>query len=635
MQPFTLRRRLRYAFDNTLSRGTPALIAWLAIASVAFIALAAILLVVTGSSPKNETGANLSFFELMWHNLMRTLDAGTMGGDSGSLIYLLIMLSVTLGGVFIVGTLIGLISNGVGNQIDELRKGRSVVAEQGHIVILGWNAQIFAIVQELILGNENKKSNRIVIMADRDKVGMEDEIRERISDFKTTRVVCRRGSPIDLGDLKIVSFNQARAIVILSPEEDDPDSEVIKAILAVTNHPDRRPEKFHIVAEIRDRRNMEPARLVGRDEAQLIDTGDVIARVVAQTCRQTGLSTVYTELLDYGGDEIYFKDDAALTGMTFGEGLTAFPDSALIGVRTRDGVVQLNPPMSQKFESGDSAIVIAKDLESIKVTRAAAKIDETLFGSAEAAVAPAERSLLLGWNQRAPIIVRELDAYAAPGSVLGVVAEGEGVAEAVETMRTTLRNLAVEFREGDITDRATLESIEPGTYQHIIVLCYADQLPVQKADAKTLVTLLQLRDMEMKAGTNQYSIVTEMLDARNRELAEITQADDFIVSEKLTSLLMAQVTENKDLRAVFDDIFDSDGSEIYLKPAADYVALGREMSYWHVVHAARRHDAVAIGYRIASKSNDASASYGVAVNPPKDTMVTFTEEDRIIVISEN
>jgi len=635
MQQFTLRQRARYAFDNTLSRGTPALIAWLAIVSVTFVAFAALLLVITRSAPPGENGAALSFPELMWHNLMRTLDAGTMGGDSGPVVYLVIMLTVTLGGVFIVGTLIGLISNGVGNQIDELRKGRSVVAERDHIVILGWNAQIFAIVNELILGNENRRKNRIVIMADRDKVQMEDDIRERITDLKTTRVVCRRGSPIDLGDLKIANFNAARAIVVLSPEEEDADNEVIKAILAITNHPDRREEKFHIVAEIHDRKNMEPAKLVGRDEAQIIDTGDVIARVVAQTCRQTGLSTVYTELLDYGGDEIYFKEDAALTGLSFSDALAAFTDSSLIGVKTRDGVVQLNPPMAQVFAGGDSAIVIAKDLESVQVKKSTPRIDGSLLVERPTSTPEAERTLILGWNVRAPIIIRELDAYAAPGSMLTVVAEGDGIPEAVEAIRAAVRNYAVDYRPGDTTDRATLESTNPETYQHIIVLCYADQLPVQKADAKTLVTLLHLRDIETKSGANHYSIVTEMLDVRNRELAEITQADDFIVSEKLTSLLMAQVTENKDLRAVFDDVFDADGSEIYLKAAGDYVALGKSMSYWHVVDSARRRGHVAIGYRIAASSNDASASYGVKVNPPKDTDVTFAEDDRVIVIAED
>jgi voltage-gated potassium channel Kch len=634
MQQFTLRQRLRYAFDNTLSRGTPALIAWLSIATAVFVAFATVLLILTGTAPQGENGA-LSIPELMWHNLMRALDAGAIGGDAGSAVYLAITLFVTLGGIFIVGTLIGLISNGVGNQIEELRKGRSTVAEQNHIVILGWNPQIFALLHELILGNEHRKRNRIVIMADRDKVQMDDEIRERLSDLKTTRVVCRRGSPIDLGDLKIVNFNAARTIVVLSPEDESPDSEVIKAILAITNHPERREEKFHIVAEIRERKNMEPARLVGQNEVQLIDTGDVIARVVAQTCRQTGLSTVYTELLDFGGDEIYFKQDAALHGLSFYEALTAFTESSLIGIKTSSGMVQLNPPMTQIFEQGDSAIVIASDMNAVQMKKSTPRIDEGLLVEHAVSTPAAERTLLLGWNTRAPIIIRELDHYAAPGSALAVIADGEGVADAVETMRSQLQNYAVEYRAGDTTDRTTLESTNPESYEHIIVLCYADQLPVQKADAKTLVTLLHLRDIETKSGANKYSIVSEMLDVRNRELAEITQADDFIVSEKLTTLLIAQVTENKDLHAVFEDIFDSDGSEIYLRPAEDYVAIGSAMSYWHVVESARRRGQVAIGYRIAANSGDAAHGYGVKVNPPKDTNVTFAADDRVIVIAED
>jgi ion channel POLLUX/CASTOR len=632
MQQFTLRQKLRYAFDNTLSRGTPALIAWLAIVSVLFIGLAAAIVLITGVAPKGD-GAPSGFFGLMWHNLMRTLDAGTMGGDTGSIGYLLVMLTVTLGGVFIVGTLIGLISNGVGNMIDELRKGRSVVAEKDHVVILGWNDQIFSIIGELVLGNENRRRNRIVVMADRDKVGMEDEIRERIDDMKTTRVVCRRGSPIDLGDLHIVNFNAARSIVILSPAGEDADSEVIKSILAVTNHPKRRTEKFHIVAEIKEKKNMEPAALVGRDEASLIETGDVIARVVAQTCRQTGLSTVYTELLDYGGDEIYFKADAALDGMSFADALFAFDSSAVIGIKTKDGIVRLNPPMTETFASGDQAIVIAKDLESVQVTKAAPRIDASLIVERSVTVPETERTLILGWNGRAAVISRELDGYAPQGSELLIVADMPGIEEEIEALRGSITRHNLAFRRGDTTDRATLESLNPESYQHIVVLSYSDHLDVQKADAKTLVTLLHLRDLELKSGQNRYAIVTEMLDFRNRELAEITQVDDFIVSEKLTSLLIAQITENKDLQAVFTDIFDSDGSEIYLKPASDYVKLGQPVSYWHIVDAARKRGEVAIGYHAATRND--GGQYGVAVNPPKSTTLSFTPEDRVIVIAED
>jgi hypothetical protein len=69
--------------------------------------------------------------------------------------------------------------------------------------------------------------------------------------------------------------------------------------------------------------------------------------------------------------------------------------------------------------------------------------------------------------------------------------------------------------------------------------------------------------------------------------------------------------------------------------ASEYVVIGKPLSYWHVVESARRRGHVTIGFRIASASNDASTRYGVSVNPPKDTVITFTADDRVIVIAED
>ncbi len=125
-----------------------------------------------------------------------------------------------------------------------------------------------------------------------------------------------------------------------------------------------------------------------------------------------------------------------------------------------------------------------------------------------------------------------------------------------------------------------------------------------------------------------------MLDVRNRELAAVTQADDFIVSNKLTSLMLAQVSENRDLNVVFADLFDPEGSEIYLKPAGEYVEIGREVNFYTVVAAARRREEVAIGFRLAAHAGDAAKAYGVAVNPKKSAKLAFTEKDWMIVLAE-
>jgi hypothetical protein len=124
-----------------------------------------------------------------------------------------------------------------------------------------------------------------------------------------------------------------------------------------------------------------------------------------------------------------------------------------------------------------------------------------------------------------------------------------------------------------------------------------------------------------------------MLDVRNRRLAEVTKADDFIVSNRLISLILAQVTENKGLNAVFTDLFDPEGAEVYLKPVDEYVMPGHEVNTATIVAAARKKGEVAIGYRIAADSGNADKAYGVIINPSKDRLRTFSVADRIIVLA--
>ena len=624
--------RVRYGFDNVMSRGTPALIALLALASLGLIMIAALVMMILHIVPGDADGPP-GFGEGMWLSLMRTLDSGTMGGDTG-LGFRWTMLFVTLGGIFIVSALIGVLNSGLESKLDEMRKGRSFVIEKDHTLILGWSPKIFTVISELVLANENRHKPRIVILAEKDKIEMEDEIRDEIGGTGKTKIICRTGTPLSLNDLEIVNPHQARSIVVIAPESEDPDSEVIKTILAITNNPNRRQEPYHIVAELAEPRNVEVAKMVGRDEAELVVTGDLIPRIIVQTSRQSGLSVVYTELLDFGGDEIYFQEEPRLVGKTFGEALLAYEESSIMGLRKRDGAILLNPPMDTPIGAGDKVIAISEDDDTVRVSDRTPEIDERAISSAPATESRPERTLLLGWNEQGAAIVHELDRYVAPGSELTLVADVPGIAGIVEQECGDLTRQKLTCREADTKDRRVLDGLGVETFDQVILLCYSDQLEVQEADARTLITLLHLRDMAEKGG-HDFRIVSEMLDVRNRELAEVTQADDFIVSNKLTSLMLSQISENKELNAVFTDVFDPDGSEIYLKPAGDYVTLGAEVSFYTVVEAAKRRGEVAIGYRQMADAKNAGKSYGVAVNPKKSDRVAFAKEDQVIVLAED
>jgi voltage-gated potassium channel Kch len=625
------RDRFRYWLDGVFSRGPVAMIAALAIFSLIIIIVAALILSLTGFS--QEGGTPLTFPEAFWEAMMRTFDAGTMGADTGWGFRIVMLLLPTVGGIFVISALIGVLTSGIEARLEELRKGRSQVIESGHTVILGWSEQVFTIVSELVTANENLKNSCIVIMGDKDKVEMEEEIRDKVGTTGKTRVVCRNGSPMEMADLNMVSLNTAKSIVVVSPETDEPDSEVIKTVLAITHHPNRRAEPYSIVAEIRDLKNMAAARVVGKTEVEWVVVGDLVARIIAQTCRQSGLSVVYTELLDFGGDEIYFKEVPSLAGKTFGEALNWFETNTLLGLMNTKQEVRLNPPMDTVIQAGDQLILIAADDDQIFVNPAPGKVSEKLIANRQADHDAPEKILVLGWNWRGRSILREMDNYVAAGSLIRLVADEDGIEETVAACQTELQRLTVAFERGDITDRRTLDGLDLGSFSHIILLCYSDTLEPQQADAATLITLLHLRDIA-DIHNYSYSIVSEMIDIRNRNLADVTRADDFIVSDKLVSLMMAQVSENRHLNAVFADFFDPEGSEIYLKPACDYVQAGQPVNFYTVVEAGRRRGQVVMGYRISADCKDAGRAYGVHLNPVKSTEIVLSENDEVVVLAE-
>jgi ion channel POLLUX/CASTOR len=632
MKTITWRDRLRYQFDKSMAAGPIALIGWLAVISLVVIVIAGLFLALTGIA--QEGGEPVSFIEGAWESLMRTMDAGAMGGDVGWG-FRGVSLAVTVAGIFVFSALIGVLSSGLDEKLDELRKGRSHVLEKDHTIIFNWSPSIFDVISELVIANESRRNPRIVIMASKDKVEMEDEIADKIADLKNTRVICRSGDPTDLYDVNIVNPQASRSIIVLSPESDYADSEVVKTVLALVNDPERREEPYQIAAEIRDARNAEVARIVGGSELQLVLADELISRIVVSSSRQAGLSAVYTELLDFDGSEIYALEQPALTGKSFGHAVMAYDTSTLIGICDMDGVVHLNPPNSRVIASGERAILIAEDDAAIKPRTGDFDVDREIVRPPVQHEQGPERTLLLGWNRRGPIIAQELSRYVTPGSQLLIAANNPELETIVAGLSYLKENLAVRSAIIDTTNRAALDALDVPSYDHVLVLGYSDDMAPQPADTTTLVTLLQLRKIA-DAANQHIGIVSEMIDVRNRNLAAVTRADDFVVSNKLVSLMLAQASENELMAQIFDELLDEDGSEIYMRPVTDYIAIDRPVNFYTVTLAALIRGEVALGYSHTSgegSTHDPRNMGGVVVNPVKSEKISFDPSDRLIILA--
>lgn len=637
-----LKEKINYKFNNFMTKNGASQILGLAVIVIFIILIGALFalffltLFHTGEVPEDM---GKTFLDKMWWTFMRIMDPGTIVGDSG-VTTRIISLFATIGGILIFSILIGILSNKIEEKLETLKKGKTRVIEKNHTIILGWSEKVFTIIEELIIANENQRRGVVVIMSEKSTVDMYDEINNRISNFKTTDVICRTGDPISIVDLEIVNLNRAKSIIILSDETKESDMKVVKITLAIINNKNRKKDKFHIVTELLDMNNRDIIKMIGKDEVEILVINDIISRQVVQISRQAGLSVVYNEILSFAGNELYFIEDANAYGNVFSDLLFGYLESIPVGF-LRNSTVHLNPDPSIKIVKGDKIIALTEDDDTCIFTGIAKKFNQKIIISnkIEHIIKP-EKTLVFGWNKEIFFIIAEIDKYVQPNSILTIIAKLPK-SEAEERIRENLStkqilNVKLSYKQVDYTTKKHIETLHPENYENIIVLSDTTDKDknVEERDAETLITILFLREIMKNSGKNGTNIVSEMINPKNKELAEVTQINDFIVSSKILSMILAQISEQKEITLLYNELFKPEGNEIYLKPISNYIQVPNKVNFYTLLKAASDVNQIAIGYRIKKYEHDKKRNYGTVVNPNKNEFIEFTKEDSIVVISK-
>lgn len=188
----------------------------------------------------------------------------------------------------------------------------------------------------------------------------------------------------------------------------------------------------------------------------------------------------------------------------------------------------------------------------------------------------------------------------------------------------------VNVRTGNTISRNALaEVLADGPYDHVLILCERALFDVEEADARVLLSLMHVRALNPE---NARNVIAELIDPNNVELGRQGDSDEFIVSQQLISLLLAQLSESPHLVDVFADLFDGAGTAVALHPAERYMEAG-ETDFDAVIAEVRNWGVVAIGYRAAAARGRAGAlPGGIRINPPKSERITFAPGDVIAVI---
>ncbi len=622
-QEKTFGRKLRYRFDNTLARGPIVLIGWLLFAA-ALLSLPFWLYLQLDPDGIDATGTKPgpdNLFSSFWAVLGKG-GFPSNGWEGRSFSILITIASLVTG-----GAMFAFITATTSKKLTDLKRGKGPVVESGHVMILGWGPQVYSILQQLDVANQNSPGTAVILSSTPQET-MVDEIRNRVGKLKHTKIITRSVEPSNPKILADMSVARAKSVIVLG-NKGTPGS-VTGVLSALSNL--AVDSTTTVIADVNDTAAANALMQSAQGRVVTVESQELIAQVTAHACRQPGLAAIYLDLLDFEGNEMYYEPAAEAAGHMFGEALLAYPNASLIGIRRPDGAIWLYPPMNTVINADDYVIAIAQDDDQIIWSKTRPELDT--FGAQTALFAaprtPPSQTLVIGWNSMAKKVLREIGDYATPGSAALVMAQAARVTSD-ELKDLSTQNMQVITRAYDGSFQELAAALPGSNFDQVIIFGYRGKTQPADADAQTLLSLLAVNTLKQWGafGYGRARIIAEILDSNNVELARVVAVEDLVVSDRLASLMMTQLSQSPHLSPIFQQLFGPGGVYLSAKPINYYVPSG-EISYAQLVAAGRARGEVIIGYRDNEAGTGLTA--GIHLNPSKDSTFIAKPSDQAIVI---
>jgi hypothetical protein len=566
-------------------------------------------------------------FEAIWWAFLRLTDPGYLGDDKG-LFPRLVSTFLTLAGyVVFLGALVALMTNWLDRSMSFLASGRSPIFEEGHVLIIGWNDRIHALIEEVVhtaqrLGEEHKPA--IVVLCDPYDPAMYHQLYQKLDPEVRShcRLMVRSGNPLEIESLERVDFAYARSIILVataSAERSERSlsditlAKVLMSMKAQAPEPKRVP---NVVVEVAFAGNKLLAESVGWHTTEAVVADDIMGRLFCQAVRFPGISRVYHRLLtDTFTDSVLLKSpkELGVVGQKLSEVILSLEQGVAVGLlregKTQSDLELLN--LECEIQPGDLVVLVAS-----REPRRPSSASETPAGQLpEFSESTTHRDILVvGWSTDLLTFLMEISANPGEACKATLLWETDLTRERerLERWAKEKDNVELTFEQGALLDDSDLKRVKIGQFDKILLLADQNQKPLV-ADAENVLRYVLLT-RHVEAQKLSLDLVVELNDEDNRALLK-GGTPDVLMTAEILSHLLAQVSTHRSLMWIYEELFTKGGAELRLRP------LDRETTFEECQRACLAAKAVALGYK---------RDENVVFNPDWETR--FRPTDQLIVV---
>ena len=462
----------------------------------------------------------------------------------------LAVIVLIIGIVLFSGTIIALITNALKDYFERKQTSSGKIYLNQHIVILNWNNKIPELVADL-LNVKSLASRRlsIIILSDINRHEAEEKIRSAMlqtgvkkETMKRLDCIIKHGNPMNQSELRDVSIEQSDTIIVMNKEPrsmqsqhlSEGDLNIIKILLTLGQLDI--PQKTNIITEVKQFETKAKV-LALRDTVSSLAHYTIIpicfdrrlGQIMAQTIINSMIEDVYLALFSFKGAQVHYVKNASIVDV-----LTTF-SHAIPLKRSNSGVYVLTGARSMK----------------------ALRHQQNLSASNALKLAPLQEQadrhiIIVGNNNKRQFIEHAFSAY-------------QRLYDSHFTIEHVLND--------DIESLAKrLNTFEASVH---VLLLSDESAPTDQLDANVINNLLYLRQA---LKNDNVHIIVELLDPKNDALIKEFDIDNTIISNKIVSLLLGQVSMFPETELFYDDLLSiephekgKDNAAIVIKDATEWL----------------------------------------------------------------